>query len=99
MNTVSILKLEYSINFNDADDGACYAGDGSRILSVHRLKKDADSIAKEFNDVVDLAEKEDVVFPIQKFNNILKDKFGITLHDISDGYDFRLAVETHGVID
>ena len=94
---VTILTLTYSIRFRDSDEGNCYAGDGMRILSVHTSRETAEQIASEFNPILSLAEKETVVYPVQKFNRAVKAKFGFTLDSIDDGYDFKLKVEDFDV--
>ena len=91
---IHILKLTYSINFNDADDGDCYAGDGERIISAHRDNAVPSAIASELNPILKQAENENTVFPIQKFNRLIKSRLGFTLHDINDGYNFLLKVDS-----
>jgi hypothetical protein len=97
MNQVTILSLTYAINFHDADDGDTYAGDGQRILSAHLDEAKAKEIASEFNPIITQAEKETTVFPVQKFNRALKDRFGFILDDMRDGYGFKLTTETFEV--
>jgi hypothetical protein len=92
-NTVYILSLVFDISFDDADEGECYAGEGRRIISVHGDKKIADTIANEFNPVFFASEKESIVFPIQKADSILKERFGFTTHDISSGHNYKLVVD------
>ena len=94
MKTISILSLKYSISFRDADSGDCYAGEGSKMISAFANEADAKAIADKFNPIIKLAEKDSIVFPIQSNNQILKDEFGFTLHNIDDGYDFELVVQT-----
>ena len=94
VNTVYILSLVFDISFDDADDGECYAGEGRRIISVHGDKTIADTIVKEFNPVFSASEKESIAFPLQKADRILKERFGFTTHDISDGYNYKLVVDT-----
>lgn len=97
MNTkeISILSLTYNIRFHDADEGDCYAGEGCHLISVHQDRASADAIVSEFNPVFSEAEKEHTVFPVQKFNSMLKKRFGFDLHDIDNGYDFKLSVKTY----
>lgn len=90
---ISVLALKYSIRFNDADDGDCYAGEGLKIISTHTSKLIAENQARLFNPLIKLAESENTVFPIQEHNKAIKKEFGFTLHDISNGYDFKLVVE------
>lgn len=97
MKQVHVLKLTYNISFDDADDGDCYAGEGCRVLSVHEDRAVAAAIAAEFNPVWASAEKERIVFPVQKFSKMLKKKFGLVPNDFSEGYDFQLVVETFDV--
>ena len=96
-NEVHILTLVYDINFNDSDEGDSYAGEGCKILSVHTDRANAEAIAFEYNPVFSKAEEENTVYPVQKYNHLLKQKFGFTVHDIDDGYDFKLSVETFDV--
>lgn len=96
---VAILTLTYSINFHDADDGDCYAGEGCKILSVYQNRLVAERIAHEFNPVLLQAESENTVFPVQKFNKLLKKRFGFTVHDMQDAYCFKLKVEDFDVED
>lgn len=96
-NQIHILFLNYTITFDDADDGECYAGEGQRLLSVHQDLANAQALASEFNSVVSAAEKETIVFPVQKNNMLLKEKFGFTLDDIDNARDFKLVVETYDV--
>ena len=98
-NQVTILSLNYSINFRDADEGDCYAGEGRRIIAVCRDPKVAEAVICEFSPAFTGAEKENIVFPVQRHNQLLKQKFGFTLHDIGDGYDFKLTAETFDVLD
>jgi len=97
MNEVTILSLVYDIRFNDADEGDCYAGEGRRIVSCHSDRATVDAIVAEFNPIFTQAEKEDIVFPIQNLNRLLKAKFGFTIHDIDNGYNFNLVAETFNV--
>jgi len=94
MIKIYILTLTYYISFNDADDGECYAGEGRRIVSVHKDRTTADATASEFSQVFARAENESCIYPIQPYNNMLKEKFGFTVHDIDNGYNFKLVVET-----
>lgn len=96
-NKINILTLVYSINFQDADEGDCYAGEGRKILSIHRTLTHPTIIKSKFDDIFCQAEKETTIFPVQKFNLLIKERFGFTLHDISDGYDFKLIIETFDV--
>jgi hypothetical protein len=97
MNKVTMLSLVYDIRFNDADEGDCYAGQGRKLISFHIDRANAEAIAVEFNPVFAQAEKENTVFPLQKFNRLLKAEFGFTCHDIDDGYNFNLVAETFDV--
>lgn len=97
-NQVHILTLTYDIRFRDSDEGDCYAGEGCKIISVHQDLAIAEATALEFNPVFAKAEKESIVFPIQKYSSLLKKKFGFTTHDIDDGYNLRLIVETFNII-
>lgn len=95
---VSILTLVYEILFRDSEEGACYAGEGRKILSVHTRRDEADAIADEFNPILSLAEKERIIFPVQKYNGAIKARFGFTLDGIEeDGCKFRLVVEDFDV--
>jgi len=91
---IHILLLKYFINFHDADDGDCYAGEGSKIIKVFADKQNAVEMANRLNPVLKSAEKEDIIFPTQKYNGILKQELGFDRFDIDDGYDFNLVVET-----
>jgi hypothetical protein len=92
MNKVSILILTYEITFEDADSGTCYAGDGKRIISVHRDRAAADAIASKFNPILTEADKESIVWPMQKYNKILKNRFGFVCHDIDDSRNLKFEV-------
>ncbi len=98
MSTVHILTLGYDIRFYDADDGASYAGEGQKIVSVHTDREQAEAVAAEFNPVFALAEKEHTVFPIQPFNQRIQDRFGFTCHRFDDAYNFKLTVESFDVV-
>ena len=90
-----VLSLVYDIMFNDSDNGSTCAGTGRRLISVHKSREEADKIAAELNPIIAQAEKETIVFPVQKFNSIVKDRLGATLHDVeSDGEEFHLVVES-----
>ena len=93
VNEVYLLALTYDINFRDADEGDCYAGEGCKVLSAHLHRESAEAIASEFNPIFAQAEKEVIVFPVQKFNQVLKHKFGFTCNSIDNGYNFKLSVE------
>lgn len=94
MTHVNLLVLTWDKMFDDADNGWCYAGKGTQVLSVHRDETSAKAFVETFNPVLALAEKESIVFPIQKFNKQLKNIFGLTLDDIdSTGENFKLSVE------
>jgi hypothetical protein len=94
---VHILTLKYGINFHDADEGDCYAGEGQKLISVYQDRKTADMIADKFNPIFKAAEKEHIICPRQKNNYLLKEQFGFDLHDLDNGYDFKLSVETFNV--
>ena len=91
---IHVLGLSYDINFNDADEGDCYAGDGYRIISIYSDKSEADSIVAQFNPVFSLAEKNSIICPMQEEDRKLKKQFGFTVHDIDNGYNFKLVVNT-----
>ena len=91
---IHVLLLGYSIQFDDACDGYRSVGEGRKILSLHRTRAAADALAAEFNAVVARAEREGTVFPIPEANAVFQRRFGFTLFDIDDGYDFKLIVET-----
>lgn len=92
------MILEYSINFRDSDEGDCFAGDGQRVIGVYKERKNAESFARDFNPILAQAEKENIVFPTQKNNSIIKKQFGFTVHDIDDGYNFKLCVEPYELV-
>lgn len=94
MNEVYLLSLVYEIFFDDADAGACYAGDGHRLISAHQSRATAEAIATEFNPVFAQADLEHIVFPVRAASRLLKKKFGFTVHDIDDGRNFKLVVAT-----
>ena len=94
---IHILLLKYSISFHDADDGPCYAGEGTKIIKVFADKQSALEIANRLNPIFKLAEKEDIVFPIQENNAILKKELGFDRFYIDDGYDFELVVESYEI--
>ncbi len=99
MQTVHILILVYDITFNDSDDGSCYAGEGCKIIAVYDNYELAKAIVDEFSPILTLAEKETTIFPIQKYNLMIKNKFGFILHDVdSDGENFKLTIITRDVI-
>ena len=94
---IHILLLKYSINFHDADDGDCYAGEGTKIIKIFANKETALEIANRLNPIFKLAEKEDIIFPIQENNAILKNELGFYRFDIDNGYDFELIVESYEI--
>ena len=96
---VHILVFNYDITFCDADEGDSYAGMGQRIISVYQDREIADAIAREFGPVFSEAEKETIVWPPQKFNSLLKARFGFGTHDIDSGSDYELSVKTFDVED
>jgi hypothetical protein len=91
---VTLLNLKYSISFNDADSGACYAGDGLRVLRVYQSESDAREVMEKFNPILAAAEKEKIVLPVQMYNKELKNEFGFVIHDVDSGYDFKLELTT-----
>ena len=98
MNTqFSILELKYNIRFRDADEGDCYAGEGTKLIGVYSSESNVQAIADKFNSIIAQAEKEHIVFPMQKYNRAIKEAFGFTLHDIDNGYDFKLKVSTYQI--
>ena len=90
-----VLGLSYDINFTAADEGDCYAGEGYRIISIYANKSEADSIVAQFNPVFSLAEKNSIIYPMQEADLKLKKQFGFTVHDIDNGYNFKLVVNTY----
>jgi hypothetical protein len=98
MKEIYILKLNYKINFHDADDGDCFAGDGTTILRAYADKGVAEGVVKTWNPVFKLAGNETTIFPVQANNRKVKKEFGFTLDNIDDGYDFALSVESMEVI-
>lgn len=64
------------------------------IIEAHRTKEQAKSTADVFNLIIEKAEAEKIVFPIQPNNNLLKYRFGFTLHDFSDACNFKLITRT-----
>ena len=94
---IHILLLKYSISFHDADDGECYAGEGSRIIKVFADEQNAIEFANRLNPIFKNAENETIVFPTQKYNGILKQELGFDRFSIDDGYDFNLVVESYNV--
>ena len=93
MNTIFLIILQYDINFNDADDGDCYAGEGQRIIKAFSNRNIADELVHKMNPIISLAEKETIVFPVQRNNREVRKEFGFTLDHIDDGYNFKLVVE------
>lgn len=94
---IHTLLLKYSINFHDADDGDCYAGEGTKVIKVFANKQSALEMANRLNPILKNAENETIVFPTQKYNGILKQELGFDRFDIDDSYDFNLVVETFEV--
>ena len=97
MSSVYILLLKYSISFHDADDGDCYAGEGTKIIKVFKDRESAVEMANRLNPIFKESEKEDIIFPSQKNNKILQQELGFDRFDIDNGYDFNLVVETFEV--
>lgn len=94
MKTIYLLVLNFKINFHDADDGDCYAGDGQKVLGFSTEKENLLKICAEFNPVISAAENENVVFPVQKYNRAMKKKFGFTLDNLGqDNYAYKLEVQ------
>lgn len=94
---VHILLLTYNISYHVHNDGSHYAGNGSRIISVHKNRTSAVAIAAEFNPVFSDAEDEHRINLPHTFNNALKKQFGFNCFDIDGGYCFNLVVETHEI--
>lgn len=94
--TVYVLALTYKIRFYDSDAGACYAGCGHRILSIHRHHAFANDLATRFNPVLTLVEAETIAFPIQASSLAFKKQFGFAPYEMDqDAYDFKLVVESY----
>lgn len=89
---IFILTLRYRINFRDSDDGNCHAGDGSHNVAAYRDRDAAQVIADTWNPVIAQAAACRIVFPAQKHDRAVKKRFGFSVHDFDDGYDFRLEV-------
>lgn len=89
---IYLITLKYDINFHDADEGNCYAGEGTRIISAHQNRGDAEEIVLKFNPIFCQADKEHTIFPVQKFNHLIKKEFGFTTHDIDNGSNYKLEV-------
>ena len=94
---IHIVSLKYSISFNDADYGPSYAGDGCKLISIHEVKSEADALVVEFNPIFALAEKNSTICPKQESDRKLDEQFGFNVHDIDNGYDFKLVVETYTI--
>lgn len=91
MSKVYLVILTYDIEFKDSDEGWCVAGEGTEIISAHNTKESADFDVNKYNPILALAEKETTVFPVQKYNRQLKDKFGFVLDNITqNGSSFKL---------
>ena len=97
MNKINILILNFAIGYYDPDYGDSFAGNGSRIIGAFKDKEDAKKIAEEFNPILEKAEKETTVFPVQENNQKIKNQFGFTLHNIDGGYDFKLTIEEYNI--
>ena len=91
---IHILKLEYDIMFRDSDEGSCYAGDGTIILGAYTDENQVKNLIKEWQPILTAAEKEYTVFPAQPNNKLLRNILGFDLHDINDGENFRLTIQS-----
>jgi hypothetical protein len=87
------VSLIYSINFCDADEGDCHAGQGKFLIQAFNSKEKANSLVEKWNPIIKLAESEKIVFPVQENNKKLKDYFGFTLDSFDNGYEFELICE------
>jgi hypothetical protein len=97
MEKVYALILTYDINFRDADDGDSYAGSSKELVSIHSDKDALTKVLEEYNPIFSKAEKETTIFPLGEANKMLKSKFGFTVFDFDDGYNFRLYVKEFDV--
>jgi len=94
MSKIFVVSLKYDIMFKDSDDGYCYAGEGKRLIKACTKESAAEDFIIEFNPVLEMAEQETTIFPVQKYNKIIKKNFGFVLNDIDqDGDNFRLVIE------
>ena len=92
---VYVLALTYDIMFEDSDDGETYAGGGQKILGIFRQREDAQQVCDEYNPILSLAKKERIVFPVQRYNQKILDRFGFTLDSLDqNGENFVLSIET-----
>jgi hypothetical protein len=90
---IFVVSLKYKINFHDADEGDCYAGDGNKLIKVFYSNNDAKKLIEEWNPIIKLAELETIIFPVQKHNKQLEDFFGFVLDNFDNGYGFELICE------
>lgn len=85
--------------FNDSDYGDRYAGEGRKIIRVYQNKSDAVEFIKKWNEIFAQAEKEEIVYPVQKYNKMIKNELGFVLDDIEqNGTDFKLVLESLDLI-
>jgi hypothetical protein len=85
--------------FDDSDYGPSCAGENDLLIGAYRCADTVQQICDEYNPVLALAEKEHIVFPVQKNNQILLDRFGFTLDGIDQqGANFRLCVKIFDLV-
>lgn len=92
---MNVVVLAYDIIFNDADDGNSYAGEGLKLIKGFTDQQAAKDFIAKWNPVIELANREYIVFPIQPGNRELKAGLGFTLHDFDqDTENYRLEIQT-----
>lgn len=93
LKEINIAVLTYDIEFQDSDEGFCWAGEGQKIIRVFQDINKANDLVKQWNPVFKDAELEHTVFPIQANNMKLKTEFGFTLHDMEGNSNFKLSIQ------
>lgn len=94
-----ILNLVYDLMFDDSDYGPTVAGEAKVLIGVFRNRETAQQVCDEFNPIIALAEKEQIVFPVQPYNQRLLERFGFDLNHIDQqGANFSLRIETFDLV-
>jgi hypothetical protein len=92
---MNVVVLAWDIIFIDSDEGGCHAGEGLKLIKGFNDFEDAVHFINKWNPVIRIANKENIVFPIQPGNQALKDGLGFTLHNFDqDTQNFRLEIQT-----
>ena len=93
--TIALVHLAYDINYNDSDEGKCYAGEGQKFLRAFICPDKARDFVEMLRPLLAVASAETIVFPKQPGSVVLRDIIGFDLHDLpGDTSNHALVIES-----